>query len=127
MPQQKVLSRQLQKAGCDVHIAGHGEEALDFLKTTTFWYQQIATGQNLSIVLMDIEMPVMDGLTCVRQIRELQSAGKIVEHIPVLGVSANARTEQIRQAIDAGMDDAISKPFRMPEVLAKIELLARKV
>jgi CheY-like chemotaxis protein len=75
---------------------------------------------------MDIEMPVMDGLTCARRIRELQHSGEILGHIPILAVSANARSEQVRQALDAGMDDAIAKPFRIPELVPKLELLARK-
>lgn len=90
-----------------------------------FWHTQQMTGEVLSIVLMDIEMPVMDGLTCVRQIRTLQTSQAIVGHIPVLGVSANARPEQVRQAKDAGMDDVIAKPFRMPELLKKVESLAQ--
>jgi CheY-like chemotaxis protein len=107
-------------------VAGHGEEALEFLKSTKFWHDQTPTGRDLSIILMDIEMPVMDGLTCAREIRKLQDSGKIIGHIPVLAVSANARSEQVRQAIDAGMDDSIAKPFRILELLPKIDLLARK-
>ena len=126
MHQQAVLSRQLEKAGCHVNIAGHGEEALEFLKRTKFWHTQRRTGQNLSILLMDIEMPVMDGLTCVRRIRELERSGEIVSHIPILAVSANARSEQVREALEAGMDDLIAKPFRILELLPKIELLTRK-
>ena len=80
----------------------------------------------MSIILMDIEMPIMDGLTCARRIREFQRSGEITGRIPLLAVSANARNEQIRQAIEAGMDDAIAKPFRMPELLPNIESLARK-
>lgn len=126
MVKQKVLSRQLQKAGCDVHVAGHGNEALEFLKSTKFWHTQTITGQDLSVILMDVEMPVMDGLTCARRIRELQRTGEIVRHIPILAVSANARSEQVHHAMDAGMDDTISKPFRIPELLPKIDLLATK-
>ncbi|KAF2663463.1 hypothetical protein BT63DRAFT_484198 [Microthyrium microscopicum] len=122
---QKVLTRQLQKLGCNVHVAGHGEEALEYLKTTQLWHTQSLAGNKISIVLMDIEMPVMDGLTCVRRIRELQLSGELTAHVPVLAVSANARGEQVRQALDAGMDDSISKPFRIPDLLPKLESLAR--
>ncbi|KAH8900446.1 hypothetical protein GQ53DRAFT_128251 [Thozetella sp. PMI_491] len=123
---QKVLSQQLEKAGCNVQLAGHGEEALDFLKTTKFWHTQTTTGWDLSLVLMDIEMPVMDGITCVKQIRALQRSGEIVRHVPILAVSANVRSEQVRQALEAGMDDSIGKPFRVVELLPKIDQLARK-
>ncbi|KAI9164135.1 Hybrid signal transduction histidine kinase K [Paramyrothecium foliicola] len=123
---QKVLCRQLQKAGFDVHVAGHGAEALEFLRTTKFWHTQALTGQDLAIILMDIEMPVMDGLTCTRRIRELEGSGEVVGHVPILAVSANARSEQVGQALDAGVDSSIAKPFRIPELLMKIELVVKK-
>jgi CheY-like chemotaxis protein len=69
-------------------------------------------------------MPVMDGLTATRQIRKFERSGKM-KRVPILAVSANARMEQIAEAKDAGMDDAIVKPFRIAEILPKIELLSR--
>lgn len=72
---------------------------------------------------MDIEMPVMDGLQCTRKIRNYQESGEINGHIPIMAVSANARSEQVSQARDAGMDDAIAKPFRIPELMMKLEAL----
>lgn len=62
----------------------------------------------------------MDGLTCVRRIRELQQEGVIHGHIPVIAVTANVRSEQVEVALRAGMDDVISKPFRIPELCACI-------
>lgn len=62
----------------------------------------------------------MDGLTCVRRIRELQQEGVIYGHIPVIAVTANVRSEQVEVALKAGMDDVISKPFRIPELCACI-------
>jgi len=105
---------------------GHGIEALDFLKGTKFWRGNGGTGLDLSIVLMDIEMPIMDGITACRKIREMQQTGEIVSHVPIISVSANARSEQVSDARNAGMDDSISKPFRIPELLPKIEMLARR-
>lgn len=70
-------------------------------------------------------MPVMDGLTCTQRIRSLQEDGQIVSHVPIMAVSANARSEQMAHARDVGMDDAISKPFRIPELMPKIEALVR--
>jgi CheY-like chemotaxis protein len=72
---------------------------------------------------MDIEMPIMDGLTCSKRIRELQGSGDILRHIPIIAVSANARAEQTKLALDAGMDDFITKPFRMPELTSVISKL----
>jgi CheY-like chemotaxis protein len=69
----------------------------------------------------------MDGLTCVRRIRELQQAKSIRGHIPVIGVTANARTQQIDQAMQAGMDDVVSKPFRIPDLMVRIRGLLEKL
>lgn len=65
----------------------------------------------------------MGGLECVTNIRELQRTGQIRSHLPIIAVSANARPEQVKQAMDTGMDDAISKPFRIPELVPKIDHL----
>lgn len=99
---QKVLSKQLTKVGCVVHVANHGGEALEFLKTSALWKGN-AGGQPLDVVLMDLEMPVMDGLTCARQVRELQSQGTLTGHVPIIAVTANARKEQIATSMAAGM------------------------
>ncbi len=58
---------------------------------------------NISIILMDLEMPVMDGLTCARKIRELERHGTIVRHVPIIAVTAYARPEQIENAKEAGV------------------------
>lgn len=59
----------------------------------------------------------MDGLTCVRRLRELEQQGAVHRRIPVIAVTANVRAEQIEIAMKAGMDSVISKPFRIPELL----------
>lgn len=101
----KVLSQQLKQAGYTVHVANHGGEALDFLKKTKYW-KGTEDAESLDVVLMDIEMPIMDGLTCAKKIRELQHEGTIVNHVPIIAVSANARSEQILTAKNAGMVSA---------------------
>ncbi|KAH0044499.1 putative histidine kinase HHK19p, partial [Aureobasidium melanogenum] len=124
---QKVLQKHLTKLGHKVQVANHGKEALDYLATTNVWKQDsqgpTRTLQDVDVVLMDMEMPVMDGLTCSRRIRELQTSGDIVRHIPIIAVSANARTEQTKQAYDAGVDGFIVKPFRIPELISVITKL----
>ena len=58
---------------------------------------------------MDIEMPVLDGLSAARRIRELQKMGEIVTRcLPIVAVSANARAEQVQMALEAGMVSTIS-------------------
>ncbi|KAH4000151.1 hypothetical protein HBI81_052540 [Parastagonospora nodorum] len=115
---QRVLAKQLRNIGMKVSVANHGGEALDHLQTTTFCAADRTTAKPLSLILMDWEMPVMDGLTCVRRIRELQKQGVVRGHIPVIAVTANVRSEQVEVALRAGMDDVISKPFRIPELCA---------
>ncbi|KAE9368499.1 hypothetical protein N431DRAFT_414964 [Stipitochalara longipes BDJ] len=123
---QRVLQKQLRNLGFMTELANHGGEALEFLKTSRFWSGQEKDGIELSVILMDLEMPVMDGLTCARIIRDFEADGTIIKHVPIIAVTANARLEQIETAISAGMDDVVSKPFRMPDLVPKIdELVAR--
>lgn len=72
---------------------------------------------------MDIEMPVMNGLECTQKIRELESEGHLQRHLPIIAVSANAREGQVRQAMEAGVEDAISKPFRVADLMPMVERL----
>jgi CheY-like chemotaxis protein len=99
---QKVVSKQLRKSGHFVSVANHGEEALEFIRGSEFWLEE-GGGVRLSVVLMDLEMPVMDGITCVKRIRELQRIGLIRGHVPVIAVTANARKDQIMMSMNAGM------------------------
>jgi CheY-like chemotaxis protein len=102
---QKVLSKQLRNTGCTVYVANHGMEALDFISTTTIWNDGSPDQKRnkLSLILMDLEMPVMDGLTCTRKIRDLEREGILKWHVPIIAVTANARNEQINTAREAGM------------------------
>ncbi|KAF2502660.1 hypothetical protein BU16DRAFT_16651 [Lophium mytilinum] len=124
---QRVLAKQLRNLGCIVDVANHGAEALDFLRKTVHWNSTdsavVDDGQELSVILMDWEMPVMNGLTAVRKIREYQQEGMLKGHVPVIACTANVRQQQISEAMDAGMDDVVSKPFRVPELLERIRTL----
>ncbi len=124
---QKVLQRQLQNHGIQTSVANHGGEALEALKASTFWASsQESSLDDISVVLMDKEMPVMDGLQCTSQIRFLEKQGRLRRHVPIIAVTANARSEQIAILLAAGMDDVVSKPFRIGELIPKIEELASK-
>ena len=106
---QRVLQKQLQNLGCEVSVANHGGECLEHLQKSTFWAGCETSGLNLTVILMDVEMPVMDGLECAHRIRELQQTGQIIRHVPIVAVSGNVRSEQINRALDAGM--ACFSPF----------------
>jgi len=115
---QAVLVKQLKKVGSSVNVANDGIEALAFLEKTCY---RTKDGVELSVILMDLEMPNMDGLTCVRHIRKMEEEGKISRHVPVIAVTANVRDEQVAAAKKSGMDDVVSKPFRITELYGKIE------
>jgi CheY-like chemotaxis protein len=143
---QRVLAKQLRGLGCVVSVANHGREALDFLPKTTCWNhihplsKSIARKETyhvpstepmphgyddalpieLSLILMDWEMPIMNGLTAVAEIRKLEREGLLQERIPVIGVTANVRQQQIDMALTAGMDDVVGKPFRVAELLVRM-------
>lgn len=61
----------------------------------------------LSIVLLDVEMPVMDGLTAARRIRGLEENREILQHVPIIGITANARADQVASCLEAGMDEVM--------------------
>ncbi|KAI8956530.1 hypothetical protein F5Y11DRAFT_353583 [Daldinia sp. FL1419] len=121
---QQITRRDLQNSGCSVEVANHGVEALEKLQHTNR-----ANGQfPLSLILMDIEMPIQDGLTCTRKIRELEKTGYFKgPRIPIIAVSANARMEQILEAKAAGCDDVLVKPFRIPELIEKMMTVTKQL
>lgn len=123
---QRVLANQLRSKGCLVSVANHGVEALEFLRRTTYasssYVNPASTNDNsdgsdkfppvmaLDVILMDWEMPVMDGLSAVKEIRRMQKEGMLKGHVPVIAVTANVRNEQITQAMEAGMVSAWLPP-----------------
>jgi CheY-like chemotaxis protein len=120
---QKVLIKQLRKADCVVSAADNGVSALQHLEKTVF---RQPNGIPLSIILMDCEMPEMDGLTCCRKIREMEKSKVIKEHVPIIAVTANIRGGQLDDAKESGMDDVIRKPFQIPDLLGKMKGLLKK-
>jgi CheY-like chemotaxis protein len=101
---QKVLQKQLRNKGFHVEVANHGGECLDRLRESHFWSKhQDGKREPLSVILMDQEMPVMDGLECTKKIREWEKDGSLARHVPIIGVTANARAEQIQTLLVAGM------------------------
>jgi CheY-like chemotaxis protein len=83
------------------HVANHGIEALDKLGQSK--WANADHELSIQVVLMDQEMPAMSGIVCTKCIRQRESEGKFSGHIPVIGVTANARSEQIEGLLDAGM------------------------
>ncbi|XP_014553998.1 hypothetical protein COCVIDRAFT_40026 [Bipolaris victoriae FI3] len=126
MVNQRVLKKQLQQHGYIVHTADNGQKAFDFIKTSRHWKAYPGTTASdscIDVILMDVEMPVMDGLQCAKMIRTAQNNGQINKHLQIVAVTANARPEQLKRATEAGMDDAISKPFRVKDLVRVIDRL----
>ncbi|HKB59939.1 MAG TPA: ATP-binding protein [Gallionellaceae bacterium] len=97
---QQVAMEFLNDAGAAVCVANNGEEALDLLRHQVF-----------ECVLMDVQMPVMDGLEAARQIR----IDPALAQIPIIALTANVLGEDRDRCLEAGMNDFIGKPFRIAE------------
>ncbi|WP_300724409.1 ATP-binding protein [Pseudomonas sp.] len=104
---QLVAKGMLCKLGCDVTIAAHGGEALSQLERHTF-----------DLVLMDCNMPVMDGYEASRQIRQRGNW----PNLPIVALTANAMAEERERCRSAGMNDYLAKPFRREELAALLDM-----
>jgi CheY-like chemotaxis protein len=110
---QKVARRFLERMGCEVTVAGNGEEAIQVFNQGTF-----------RLILMDVQMPVMDGYDASRQIRLLEDTDV---RIPIVALTANAMAGQLERCVEAGMDALLTKPLnveRLEEVLDRFGLAA---
>ena len=105
---QKLAIAILSRHGYNVTLAHHGQEALDILEAATF-----------DLVLMDLQMPVMDGLEACNRIRAKQDAG-IWQRIPVIAMTAHAMRGDRERYLAAGMDGYISKPLDAHQALDEI-------
>ncbi len=103
---QKLFSIILAKYGCQPEVVANGEQALE-----------AARGQNWDVILMDAQMPKMDGVTATRQIRKLDGdAAKT----PIIALTANAMTGDREKYLAAGMDGYVSKPIDATELIDTI-------
>jgi PAS domain S-box-containing protein len=113
---QLLATKVLESLGCTVHLACDGRQALEATLTHAF-----------DLVLMDCQMPVMDGFEATRAIRareaasnaERTAAGAPPVHLPIIALTANALTGDRERCVASGMDDYVAKPFKK-EQLARI-------
>ena len=99
----EIATELLQEEGCTVDRAKDGVECVDMLEK--------AANGTYQLILMDIQMPVMNGYDAARKIRRLDAPQKA--NIPIIAMTANAFTEDRQVALDAGMNDHIAKPINM--------------
>ncbi|MGB0671069.1 MAG: response regulator, partial [Rhodospirillales bacterium] len=110
---QKVAVGFLKKLGHKADVAGDGEESLAALERRSY-----------DLIFMDMQMPVMDGLTAARRIRALPDARA---HIPIIAMTANAMQEDRQACFDAGMNDFLPKPISRPQLATMIATWANRI
>jgi len=104
----KVVTQFLQKKGWQVHAVENGKEAFEMVKKDPLRF---------FMILMDVQMPIMDGFTATVNIREFEKSSK--SHVPIIAMTALAMKGDKEKCIAAGMDDYLTKPIN-PEDLYEI-------
>ena len=108
---QRLISLVLEKAGAKVHVAGNGKEALEAVFPGQVAEEQRET---FNLVLMDIQMPEMDGYEATRRLRQRGFDG------PILALSAHANKSDIQQILEAGCNEYLSKPIQREELVRMV-------
>jgi len=103
-----LISEVLRKMGVEVIKAGNGKEAIDMLAE-----------HDPAMIFMDVNMPIMDGFTATALIRELPSHHN---NVPIIALTADAMKEDKERCLASGMNDYISKPFRLEEIQSVLKL-----
>lgn len=109
---QVLAAMQLEELQCEVSTADDGEAVLKLLSS-----------QHFDLILMDCQMPVMDGYATTRQIRQAEGQGR---RIPIVAVTANAMEHDRSAALACGMDDFLSKPYSQAALCAVLGRLVRR-
>ncbi|HSP14790.1 MAG TPA: response regulator [Thermoanaerobaculia bacterium] len=104
----EMLSRRLEHKGYKVLIAIDGETSIE-----------VARANMPDLILMDMSLPVVDGWEATRRMK----ADPVLEHIPVIALTAHAMANDRDKALEAGCDDYDTKPIELPRLLEKIENL----
>ena len=110
VPSQKLIRYALGQRGHTVEVAGNGAEALDLVGRGDF-----------DVLLMDVQMPIMDGLEATAAIRKLEDVKKA--RLPIIAMTAHAYKSDQERCLAAGMDAYISKPVNRQELIETVERL----
>jgi osomolarity two-component system sensor histidine kinase NIK1 len=112
---QRIVTFSLKKYKHDVTIANNGLEAIDKFREGKY-----------DVVLMDIMMPVMDGLEATVKIRELENEMKADTRTPIIALTANTMDNDREKCISYGMDDFMAKPFdieKLNQIFQELEIV----
>lgn len=101
---QHITQLMLELLEFQVTIANHGQEAIDLLDK-----------QSVDLILMDCQMPVMDGISATRKIREIEKASNEAS-VPIVALTANTQDAQLRHCLEAGMNSVLIKPVKLEEL-----------
>jgi len=104
---QDLIREVLRHRGADVIVAENGRQAVEKVGLA---------GTPFDVVLMDIQMPVMDGLEATQRIREM---GRF-DHLPIIALTASAMAQEVEQCLAAGMNDHLGKPIEIEQLFAKL-------
>jgi CheY-like chemotaxis protein len=111
---QLVLRTLLEPFGVVPHIVGNGEEAVAAWETGDW-----------RVILMDVQMPVMDGPMAARLIRE-REAQRGLPRTPIIALTANAMSHHAEEYLAGGMDEVVAKPLNIAELIHAIERVRQK-
>ena len=103
-----MMTRRLKRAGLEIVTAGNGQQALNIMRA-----------DKPDVVLMDMNLPFLDGWTASRQAK----ADDSICHLPIIALTAHAMESDRQNALEAGCDDFATKPVDFPGLLIKIEKL----
>ena len=112
---QEIAAEILQEAGFSVDLAGNGQVAIEKLKASSPGYYQL--------ILMDVQMPVMNGYEATRTIRKLENPQ--LASIPILAMTANAFEEDKQEALRSGMNGHIAKPINIDNLMSTLKTILK--
>jgi len=112
---QRLISFVLRKAGAEVSVADNGQIALEEV------FQANEAGEPFDIILMDMQMPILDGYSATRLLREAGFDG------PIIALTAHAMADDRQKCLDSGCDDYASKPINRAELLSLIDARLQQV
>ncbi len=110
---QRLAARLLEREGHSVTIAGSGQEALDLFE------RSVTESNRYDLILMDVQMPDLDGLQATRRIRDKERG--FPDRIPIVAMTAQAAESDRLRCLESGMDAYVTKPVHVPELMQMIE------